>query len=99
MTEKELTKDDVWGIFDIDKMEYETTGMMVGSSSVALESMNVCPIWGDTLKYKSATFVCEREQELDVIEWLEYVHGGGCISRRKVLPDGKIALRSDYQCW
>lgn len=80
----ELTRDIVW----------ERSGrFLVGYSE------KVCPIWGDTIPYKSATFVCDEKDEARVTYWIEYVHGGNSIVRRKLLPDGKVALRSDYQCW
>ena len=73
-------------------------GMLVATSHEdGLPS--VCPIWKDKLPYKSVTIVCEPSIEEEVIYWLEYVHGGGSVSRRKKLDNGKIALRSNYQCW
>lgn len=60
---------------------------------------DTCPIWGDELPYKSVTVVCEEAQENEVVYWLEYVHGGGSVSKRKELGQGKIALRSDYLAW
>lgn len=58
----------------------------------------VCPIWKDVLPYKSVTVVCDEKDLNATIQWLSYVHGGE-YSRDKRLPDGKIAIRSDYQCW
>lgn len=55
--------------------------------------------WGDTIPYKSVTVISDSKQEDEVSYWLEFVHGGDSISNRKELNDGRIALRSDYQCW
>ena len=102
---QELTMEDVWG-----KHEMETEfipkipivwihhGMLVATSHED-GLPKICPIWKDELKYKSVTVVCNKDQEEEVSYWLEYVHGGGSISRRKELPENKVALRSDYQCW
>jgi len=72
-------------------------GMVVASQAKGYP--NICPIWKDKIPYKSVTVVCPEEFEGDCEYWLEFVHGGGSISRRKKLPGGKIALRSDYQAW
>lgn len=58
-----------------------------------------CPIWGDRLPYKSATVVVPALLLNEAVFSLEYVHGTGCVSRHQLLPDGTMALRSDYQCW
>jgi len=58
-----------------------------------------CPVWGDEVPYKSVTVVVGASDEEDAEYSLEYVHGGGSVSRRKELKDGRVALRSDYQCW
>lgn len=83
-----LTKENVWG--DYTK---GTKGMIVARSKER------CPIFKDILPYKSVTVVCDEAQCGPVEYWLSHVHGGNCVSKTKELPDGKIALRSDYQCW
>jgi len=70
---------------------------------------DVCPIWGDEPPYKSVTVICAAELEAEVAYWLEYVLGGGCISKIKALPDdrneeflrarNRVAMRADYKCW
>lgn len=80
---KKLTQEDVWG----------KDGMIVARTNER------CPIFKDIVPYKSVTAICNLISENEVIYWLEYVHGGNSISKRKNLKDGKIALRSDYQCW
>ncbi len=57
-----------------------------------------CPVLGDLLPYKSVSIICEQKDYNAVTYWLEYVHGGGCISNQKETKDGKIFIRSDYQC-
>lgn len=63
------------------------------------DNNDVCPVWGDRLPWKSVTVVVDAEDEADAIFCLECCHGGASVSRRKVLDDGRVALRSDYQCW
>jgi len=58
-----------------------------------------CPIWGDTLPYKSLTVVCEEKDYEAVDYWLGYIHGGENISGCEKQKDGKIAMRSNYMCW
>lgn len=89
-----LYKDDVWGAFDVDTMTKVADGLVVANSE------ELCPIFGDIVPYKSATvlFDPKTHPEHEVIYWLSYVHGGD-YSRYKELEDGKIAIRSDYQCW
>jgi hypothetical protein len=102
---QKLTKEDVWGKHEMENefvpkipLIWIHKGMLVATSHDD-GFPSICPIWKDRLPYKSVTVVCNMEQEEEVSYWLEYVHGGGSISRRKELPDGKLALRSDYQCW
>jgi len=94
-----LTKEDVWGEVDVEKFPIKrvSKGMIVASQAKGYPS--TCPIWKDKLPYKSVTVVCKKEQVPDVVYWLEFVHGGDSVSRMKDLPKGKVALRSDYQCW
>ena len=90
---EELTMDDVWGTHDEDTYEITSRGMIVAKTN------DICPIFGDQVPYKSVTVVCSRVQEDAVRYWLEYVHGGKCVSKTRNLPNSKIALRSDYMCW
>ena len=86
-----LQKWDVWGLFT-DDHERVHSGMVVARQDT------LCPVWGDVVPYKSATIVCQPDQEGEVDYWIGYVQGGGP-SARKVLDDGRIALRSDYHAW
>lgn len=88
-----ISKEDVWGKWDDDCNIKISDGMIVANYG------NKCPIFKDIVPYKSVTVVCNKEDVNDVTFWLEYVHGANAISKEKSLPDGKIALRSDYQCW
>ena len=107
---KNLTIDDVWGKVSEETFQRISVGMYVarGNSSycepdllkrLTSEIPEICPVWGDKIGYKSGTFVGPADREDEIVYWLEYVHGGNSVSRRKELPGGKIALRSDYQCW
>jgi hypothetical protein len=87
-----LTKEDVWGEFDSN---YNT----INKGMIVARHKDICPHFGDVVPYKAITVICNVKQEDEVIYWLEYVHGANCISGRKTLKDGNIALRSDYQCW
>lgn len=106
----QLTKEDVWGNPD----HADDHGMIVARglpdvdgkyftqeehSKLSKRLTNICPVWGDALPYKSVTLVCQSHQVEQVSYWAEYVHGGGCISNIKDLPEGKVALRSNYTCW
>ena len=101
----EITKDDVFGTFCMESMKMTDPGMVVGNSKLGgfnektCSSNDPCPIFGDLIPYKSVTVVCNEEQLEQVEYWLSYVHGGDCISKQKTLDDGRIATRSDYQCW
>ena len=88
---KNIQKEDVFGKW-VDHVRVHR-GMVVSDSEER------CPIFKDVVPYKSVTVVCPKEFSEEVAYWLEYVHGGDSISQVKDLPDGKIALRSDYMCW
>jgi hypothetical protein len=60
---------------------------------------NVCPIWGDKLPYKSITIVVDAADQDDAESCCAYVHGGDCVEKTRVLPDGRVAIRSNYMCW
>lgn len=112
LPETELTMDDVWGEFDLDNMKQLSKGMIVARglpSTISKKDKErikkmtgypiVCPVWDEELGYKSVTVTCNKDQQYEVEYWLEYVHGGNSISKTKDLPDNKVAIRSDYQCW
>jgi hypothetical protein len=58
----------------------------------------VCPVWGDEIPYKSVTVIVAADEEDAATYCLACAHGGD-YDRRKVLDDGRIALRSNYQAW
>jgi hypothetical protein len=82
-----LKMEDVWG-----NHETGSKGMVVARSE------QKCPIFKDKVPYKSVTVVCNREDYTEVCYWLAHVHGGGA-SKTAESSNGKIAIRSDYQCW
>lgn len=93
-----VTKDDVFGRYDHDTHQRIDDGMVVARHD------QVCPIWGDVLPYKSVTVVVPAEHVRaqrvpEVIYWLTFVHGADCVSRRWSIPDGTVAIRSDYTAW
>jgi hypothetical protein len=90
---KTLTQDDVWGEFDDFSQKKISNGMIVARSG------EICPIFKDKVPFKSVTVVCNKNQVPEVQYWLEYVHGGNSVSMMKQLNNGKVAIRSDYQCW
>jgi len=109
--ETKVTKDDVWGKYT-DDLKLLDRGMIVAQGYIGdkyyeeglgawkkkVQTTNVCPVWKDELPYKSVTVVCLKEQEDEVKYWLSHVHGGES-EKTKTLPDGKVAIRSNYQCW
>jgi len=105
---RNLTQEDVWGKVEHshwkDKARTEFVPAHIVSHGMKVATSHedglptICPVWGDTLKYKSVTIICRPCLEEEVKYWLEYVHGGGSVSRRKVISKNEIALRSDYQC-
>jgi len=91
---KKLTKEDVWGIFDIQAMKWVSNGMMVEPVK------GICRVFGDRMPFKSVTVVCLQTQFNEVAYWLEFVHGAGSITKVKVMDDNtKVAIRSEYNCW
>jgi len=102
---RDLTMEDVWGAHEMESehipkipIKWIHRGMLVATShDDGLPS--ICPVWGDKLQYKSVTVICRPCFEEEVKYWLEYVHGGGSVTRRKVISKNEIALRSEYQAW
>ena len=94
---KTLTQEDVWGRYNMETHTRESKGMIVASSCEGYP--DICPVWGDKMLFKSVTVICDIEQQTEVAYWLEFVHGGNSITKSKILDNGKIAFRSDYQCW
>ena len=108
-TDMKLTKEDVWGTFD-ENYNLVHRGMIVAPGfggqkkdlkdwEKRLQVKSTCPVWKDKLQYKSVTVICDMSQIGEVMYWLSYVHGGGCISDETGLPGGKYAIRSNYMCW
>ena len=91
-----LTKDDVFGLWDDDHNKVND-GLVVARGTY--EGVEICPIFGDDVPWKSVTIVCDVEQADEVDHWCVFVHGGNCISKYKDLPDGKVAIRSNYMAW
>lgn len=87
-----IQKADAWGDFDHDTFKKLSDGMIVARAD------DICPVFGDEVPYKSVTVICNKDDYDEVCYWLEYVHGGDCISNEKTLPDGRIGIRSDYRC-
>ena len=87
-----IQKVDVWGEYDHAKSERISKGMIVARYG------EKCPYFNDILQYKSVTILCDLNQESEVEYWIMYVMGGGS-SMRIELPNSKVALRADYQCW
>jgi len=99
---QKLTQEDVWGRFEEDEYGIPIKMIDIGklvATSADNDLPTVCPVWHDKLPHKSVTAICDKKDENDCEYWLEFVHGGGSVSRRKELPNGKIAFRSDYQAW
>lgn len=92
-----IQKVDVFGEFDFKANKKISDGMVVASGKYGENT--TCPVFGDDVPWKSVTVICKPEQESEVVYWLGYVHGGGNISNRRVLDDGRIALRSNYMAW
>lgn len=92
-TKFKITKEDVFGRID------SSTYIRLDDGLTVAKANQICPIFGDLVPYKSQTIVCKADQESEVQYWLVYVLGDGCVSKRKILPDGRIALRADYRCW
>lgn len=90
-----LNKDDVWGAYDVDTHKKVGDGLVI-----AQETNGRCPVFGDNAPYKSVTVVFDPKTHPydEVLYWLGYVHGGEH-ERELTLKDGRIAIRSDYQCW
>jgi hypothetical protein len=89
-----LTMDDVFGVWtDFPEHKKTSDGMVVARYG------DICPVLGDKVPFKSLTVICEKEQSGEVIYWLNYVHGGDSVSQIGELEDGRVFIRSDYQCW
>ena len=85
---KTMTKQDVWGNPETGK-----PGM------IRATSFEQCRYFKDIVPYKSITIVCNEFEIADAVYWAEYVLGANCIDKTKLLPDERIAIRCDYQCW
>jgi hypothetical protein len=92
-----LQKSDVFGTFDPETRTQTSKGMVVAQGHP--DHPVACPVFGDIVPWKSVTVICKLEEEGEVTHWLSYVHGGDTVSNRQEFTDGRVALRSDYQCW
>ena len=100
-----LLKEEVWGLWEGAKLL--EPGMIIAQGcgisnpdvSRHLPHPQVCPIFLDKLPFKAVTVLCHPSQLDEVIYWLEYVHGAGCVTRQNKTSNGKIAIRSEYKCW
>ena len=57
---KKLTKEDVWGEFDVYKGERISNGMVVARYK------DICPIFNDEVPYKSVTVVCREPLGIEI---------------------------------
>lgn len=96
MVETKFTKDDVFGHWTEDHKKIDD-GMVVARGHH--ENDVICPIFGDVIPWKSVTVVCDEDDVAEVEYWCVFVHGGDCFSAYKDLPDGKVAIRSNYMAW
>jgi len=106
-----LTKEDVWGEKGRpplaphvpngwpERPSLKNPRGRIVQNSIPRDEDHVCPIWGDILGPKDVTVVCHEDEADEVEYWLEHVHGGGCVVDYRDLPDGMVAMRSEYQCW
>ena len=62
-------------------------------------SIEKCPIFKTFIPYKSFTIVVDSESQDSAEYWCGYFHGSNSIQKTKILPDNKVAIRSDYMCW
>lgn len=107
-----LFKSQVWGKFDKNHHSIDN-GMIVARglpevdgkyftqekyNEITSRLPDTCPVWKDKMPYKSVTAICSEEEFDEVTFWLSYVHGGE-YEKVKNLPDGKVAIRSNYQAW
>jgi len=60
---------------------------------------NTCPVWGDELPEGSATIIVSVEDEYDARTCCRYHYGASYPLHRKVLEDGRIALRYNADFW
>lgn len=88
-----ITKEDVWGEFNIHTGEKISKGMIVARYN------DTCPVFKDIVPYKSVTIIGPLDKQDELEYWLDYVNGGGSISNVKQIGDNEIAIRSDYMCW
>ena len=91
-----IVHSDVFGKYDDDGTKRIDDGMVVAFGKG--DEQVKCPIFGDILPYKSVTVICTQEQLPGVLQHLMNAHGGPHADERE-LPDGRIAIRSDYQAW
>ena len=86
-------QEDVWGKVDMHNYKKLSQGMIVARYN------DICPIFNDIVPYESVTVVGPLDKQDEIEFWLNYVNGGGSISKVKIIDDNKVAIRSDYVCW
>lgn len=91
--EYSIKQEDVWGKFDIYEGKKLSQGMIVARYN------DTCPIFKDIVPFKSVTVVGPLDKQHEIEYWLDYVNGGGSISKVKELDNNKVAIRSNYMCW
>jgi hypothetical protein len=62
-------------------------------------SINKCPIFKTYIPYKSWTIIVDSDKYNSAENWCDYFLGSCSVSKIKKLPNEKIAIRADYQCW
>lgn len=109
-----ITQADVFGAFSPEHKRM-SNGMMVAQGlpykegsieereinnrSLAPAIPQRCPVTNKLMPYKSIAVICDSKDVTAVKYWLDYVHGGGCVSFEKQIDDSKTLIHSDYQCW
>ena len=96
------TFQDVFGKYNATFRKRSHNGMIVadcrtgGYNRRTGYSNGLCPIFGDHIKFKSNTIVCEPTQAEEVEYYINYAKGGA-YTKKKVLEDGKVAYRAEHQ--
>jgi hypothetical protein len=90
MSDHLMSEDPLW-VWDAD-----TEGNKLFIVANGYESPQpTCPVFGDILKFKDVTIVVPSAVLSDAVSSLEYNHGGDCVTRQKLLPNGMVAMRSE----
>ena len=86
-------------IFCADSKYIVATSNYGGFNDSKARSKDKCPIFKNYIPYKSCTLMCNESELDEIIYWSEWVMGGGCVSKHKVLKNGYVAIQIDYMCW